>query len=214
MEINDPAKEELVKKFRAAVTLACPSLVTLKEQRVMRGLPLSMFEKAFSDVFQNDLKLARDVMLERVDDSIDLAPEKEVRKIETLEPASNQLAYAINERHPILLISDVDNDGSLAQAIGMEAKRVMDLQEGEKHPVSVQSRDYDPSNHGFSVAQIELWAEERGISFEDEFTVLVADLGTNQRETQAKFLATFPNANLIICDHHNRNIAIYKPQLF
>ena len=85
MEINDPAKEELVKKFRAAVTLACPSLVTLKEQRVMRGLPLSMFEKAFSDVFQNDLKLARDVMLERVDDSIDLAPEKEVRKIAGVE---------------------------------------------------------------------------------------------------------------------------------
>lgn len=202
MEINDPAKEELVKKFRAAVTLACPSLVTLKEQRVMRGLPLSMFEKAFSDVFQNDLKLARDVMLERVDDSIDLAPEKEVRKIETLEPASNHLAYAINERHPILLISDVDNDGSLAQAIGMEAKRVMDLQEGEKHSMSVQSRDYDPSNHGFSVAQIEQWAEDRGIGTEDEFTVLVADLGTNQRETQGKFLAIFPNANLIICDHH------------
>lgn len=208
MEIKNPAKEDLVKKYRAAVTLSCPSLVTLKEQRVMRSLPLSMFEKALSDVFQNDLKLARDVMLERVDDSVELPPEKEVRNIATIEPASEHLSIAIDKRQPILLISDVDNDGSLAQAIGMEAKRLMDLQGGESHPVSVQSRDYDPSNHGFSVAQIENWAEERGIEQNEEFTVLVADLGTNQRDTQGKFLAKFPNASLIICDHHRPEIDV------
>jgi hypothetical protein len=208
MDIKNPAKEDLVKKFRAGVTLSCPSLVTLKEQRVMRSLPLSMFEKALNDVYQNDLKLARDVMLERVDDSVELAPEKEVRKIATIEPASNHLSHAINERHPILLISDVDNDGSLAQAIGMEAKRIMDIQGGENHPVSVQSRDYDPANHGFSVSQIESWAEERGIDQNDEFTVLIADLGTNQRDTQGKFLAKYPNARLIICDHHRPELGV------
>jgi len=194
--IND----EAVKKFKRDVVGACPSLVTLKEQRIVRDIPDEIFEQVLREVFGGDTQLARNVMYDRYD-LIDYATaHNEVDNISTLGPASDTVADVIERGAPTLLISDVDNDGSLSQALAMELKRITE------HPIDVQPRDYDPGNHGFSIAQINNWLAKDGIPSDSEFLILVSDLGTNQRDTQDEFCAKFPNAHLIVMDHHKPDV--------
>lgn len=192
--------EESVKKFKSDVVGACPSLVTLQEQYIARSIPQSVFESVFRNVFNGDSQLARDVVYNRFDRIKDDIPEREVERIETLLPASIKIANTIRNKIPMLLISDIDNDGSLSQAMTMELGRLTG------HKISVSPKDYDPANHGFSLAQINDWAVSQHLGGNDKFLVMVTDLGTNQRDDQLAFLEKYPNAELIVADHHKPDI--------
>lgn len=202
MPLDQKITEESVKKFKRDVVGSCPSLVTLQDQYIARSIPLGVFEKVLVSVFNGDNQLARDVMYNRFDRIKDSDAEQDVERISTLLPASIKIANAIKEANPILLISDIDNDGSLAQALGMELMRI------SNHRIDVMPRDYDPGHHGYSINQIQDWLSNQGHSGDDNFTVIVSDLGTNQRDTQNQFIETFPNAQLIVADHHKPDIEL------
>lgn len=187
---------ERVKKFKSDVVGACPSLVTLQEQRIVRDIPESVFENAFRKVFNGDNSLARDVLYNRFERINYAEAEDEVKSIKTFPAAVDILTNAVANSKEICLIVDADNDGIAAASLGMELKRATNAS------LSVQTRDYDPKIHGFSIKQINQWLADKGIEPTDDFLVLVADLGTNQKETQDDFLELYPNANLIIVDHH------------
>lgn len=192
--------EQTVSTFKSDVITACPSLVTLKDQYVARSLPNSVFETIFREVFEGDNALARDVLFGRVERLRNSEADKAVESISTISRAATTLASAAERNLPVLLISDNDNDGALSQAIAMEGRRLMQLN------MSVQGKDYNPTNHGFSVDQIDDWAKSAGLGRDDEFVVMVVDLGTNQRDEQNLFLASYPKATLVIADHHKPDL--------
>lgn len=196
MPTNQKVTDENVKKFISEVVRACPSLVTLKEKRMARSIPSDIFEMAFKNIFNSDLSLAKDIMNNRVERLKDSDADKEIEGIHTLPVAGSMLASSFERKEPILLISDVDNDGALSQAIAMEARRISDCK------INVQSKTFNPGVHGFSVSQIESWVLDQELDSSLPFTVMVSDLGTNQLDEQREFSRKFPNANLIICDHH------------
>lgn len=191
---------DAVKKFKRDVVGACPSLVTLRDQRIVKDIPDEIFEQILREVFGGDNQLARNIMYNRFDRINGSVAEQEVEDIATLRPAALRLADTVEQGWPMLVISDIDNDGSLAQAMAMEFKRITG------HDLYVQPRDYDPANHGFSVSQIQDWLAAQGMSHHQPFMVMVSDIGTNQRDTQEQFLAQFPQGQLIIADHHQPDV--------
>ncbi len=200
MSAKQNINKESVARFKSDVVSACPSLVTLKEQRIVSAIPNEIFEDVLREVYGGDNRLARNVMYNRFDKIEFGPPAQEVEDIATMQDATKIVADTIENKSPFLLISDVDDDGSVVQSIGMEVRRLTDVS------LSVQPRDYDPGNHGFSISQITSWLDTDGISPSDDFTVMVADLGTNQLDTQTQFLDMFPNAKLLIADHHKADI--------
>lgn len=191
---------ERVKKFKSDVVGACRSLVTLQEQRIVRGIPEIAFENAFKTVFNGDNSLARDVLYNRFERINYEEAEEEVKAISTVPAAVDMLSSAIQSKTPSLLIVDADNDGIAAASVGMELKRATSL------PLFIQTRDYDPQNHGFSIKQINDWLIDMEMEPDASFTVIVTDLGTNQRDTQDSFLEIYPNAKLLIVDHHEPHL--------
>lgn len=200
--IND----KTVAEFKSDVITACPSLVTLKDQYVVRSIPNSVFERLFREVFEGDLFLARDVLFGRIERLRNSQADKVVEAIATMERASSLIQKSLTEKQPMLLISDTDNDGSISQAIAMEARRLFDV------PFKVLPKDYNPENHGFSVQQIKDWLSGSGIKENEPFTVIIVDLGTNQRQEQDLFLSSFPKATLIIADHHQPELDMMVSQ--
>lgn len=194
--------EESVKKFITEVKNACPSLIDKGDRDVLNSIPPEVFEQVLRDVFSGDVKLGRDIMTNRFD-LIDLEqPEQEVRAIRTVEAASDAIYHTLSTGNPVLLISDTDNDGSLAQGIMMETTKF-----GFQGQIDVESKAYNASHHGFDVDQIEAWLERRGFDSSHEFSVVIADLGTNQLTEQKEFVLRYPNANLIVADHHKPEIS-------
>jgi hypothetical protein len=185
-----------IKTFKRDVVGACPSLVSLSEQRIVRDIPDEVFAPILDKIFGGDVILARNILYNRFDRIDFAAAEAEVENISTMPIASDRLCSAIKNADPILLISDVDSDGSMAQSLAMEMKRITNSD------MSVQPRDYDPANHGFSIAQIDSWLTSKDMALDTSFTVLVSDLGTNQKDTQRDFIFKYPNAHLTIIDHH------------
>jgi hypothetical protein len=192
--------DKTVKEFKRDVVLATPGMVTTQEKRIARSIPNEIFEDALRVVFNGDLKLAKDVLYNRLEDMDDSEPEREIDRLSTIAPAAHHLADAVMAGENILVISDVDNDGDLAQAIAMEMRNISGA------PMSAESREYEPGQHGFDLAQIEQWLQQKDLAPNDRFTVMVADLGTNQRSEQTDFLARYPNGHLIIADHHEPDV--------
>jgi hypothetical protein len=192
--------DQAIKKFKSLVVLATKNLVTAKDKWMVRNLPNDYFERALREVYDGDLDLASDVMFNRFDKIDDSAAVHEVESLYTVDPAAAMLADAIENNEPLLGISDSDNDGALSQSITMELKRIIN------QPITVQGADYNPGFHGFSNEQVQAWIDEKGIAYTDPFTVLITDLGTNQKDMQSEFLTRFPQAKLIVMDHHKPNI--------
>lgn len=193
---------EQVKKFKRAVINSSSSLVTPQDRAVVNDIPNTVFERIFVRVFSGDEKLARDILFGRFNNVDFSTPQQVIDSINTLPLAAEVFALSMASNSPMLLISDVDNDGALAQAIMMQTKRITGAD------ISVQPRDYNPSEHGFTNEQIANWLSSKGLSQDAEFTVFVADLGTNQRHRQQEFLTRFPNASLVIADHHTPELEL------
>ena len=135
----DSTIQDQVKRFKRTVLNSSSSLVSAEERAVVRDIPDSVFERIFVRVFSGDEKLARNVLFKRFDDIDFASAQKVVDSINTLSMAADIFALSVASNTPMLLISDIDNDGDLAQAIMMQAKRISGIN------VSVQPRDYNPS---------------------------------------------------------------------
>lgn len=187
---------EIVSQFKAAVMSACPSIITKKDHHAVRSIPNQVFADILRDVFDSDIDLARDVIYNRVEKLRNSSAHTKIASLPGMNEGANLLTKTVSSNTPILMISDIDNDGSISQAIAIEARKLMGVN------ISVEGKDYDPTNHGFSINQIDQFLFNNNLPQNASFTILVVDLGTNQRETQEAFLKRYPNANLLIIDHH------------
>lgn len=221
-EDRQKVKEDVVKTFRSKVLVACPNLVTLKEQRIISNLPLKIFEDVYSKVFNADMKLATKVLFNQYKDSSDgLLPipllsapnegghlynydfsdhlgegEEELKSIYTIKKAADFFSEAVLDNLPTLVISDVDSDGSIAQSIAVDVRKLT----GQR--ISISSRDYNSQEMGFNLEQIQQYVEDSELRDDDPFLVICADMGSNQKHNQEQFLKRYPKGKLIIADHH------------
>jgi len=198
MPITKPIDEKSLKAFKAAVRQAIS--LSPAEKRTFTQLNDEFFRSALRDIYYGDVLLAKRVMSGNYGKINKEEAKKPLQKIHTLERASELVADASIKSTPMLLIGDHDNDGSFAQGIALN------YQAATEADFTVSPKTYSPAQHSFSLDQIEDWIQEKGLSQDDKFLVLTADIGTNQRAEQSAFIARYPKAQLIITDHHQPKV--------
>jgi hypothetical protein len=194
MPILKPINEESLAKYKAEIRKSVS--LSQGEKRGFQQLDNEFFRSSLRDIYHGDVTLARQVMsgnYSKINKDEAKAPLKEIH---TLDRASATIISAVEGKKPILLIGDNDADGSFGQGIGLEFK----FQTGAD--ITTSPKTFSPAQHSFSIQQIDDWVADKGISPDSDFVVLTVDIGTNQRAEQSAFIARYPNAKLIITDHH------------
>jgi hypothetical protein len=192
------ANEADVKKFKQLVSHVSSSLVTANQKRTLRSMPDSFFESVLNKVFLGDIKLARDVLQERYHNINFEEAIQSIDKIPTISQASQEIYKAFKMGVPIYHVSDVDNDGALSTSVSLATKFLIGID------IDVAQRTYNANDEkmGFNVKDVMDWANERGLTPDSSFIVLVTDMGTNQIYEQEALLKEYPNIKLIVIDHH------------
>jgi hypothetical protein len=199
MPIVKPINKESLAKYKAEVRKSIS--LSQGEKRSFQQLDDEFFRGSLRDIYHGDTTLARRVMsgnYSKINKDEAKAP---LREIHTLERASATIVSAVDGNKPMLLIGDSDNDGSFAQAIGLAFK----YRTGAD--ITIAPKTFSPAQHSFSIQQIDDWVAEKSIDPSSVFVVLTADIGTNQRAEQSAFIARYPNAKLIITDHHSPKLS-------
>lgn len=191
--------EDFIKLVKRATFL------TEKELEVCNKIPENVWKKIFEKNFAGNYEFSRRILLNKfkeVEKIDNYGLEKYKNKIYGMKKAVSFMNEAINKDYPIVYITDFDNDGSLSQAIINEYMAI------DKHSAKNMHVEYAQSvggnsARGLTLEHVELIVKSYGINSEKEFLVVTADNGINSREEQFRILAKFPNAKIIITDHHN-----------
>jgi hypothetical protein len=195
----DSNLEEFKKLVRKAIFL------THDEEKYFKAIPNERWNAIFAKNFNSNFNYAQRVMLnqfKKIEEIDGLRVEAQQKKIHNLENATNLVMEAISEKHPVLFITDFDNDGSLAQAIINEYLKV-DLEASETMHVEYAQTVNGNSNRGFTVDLVEKIIQHKKIDPQSDFLIITADNGINSREEQMKIHAKFPHATILVTDHHN-----------
>lgn len=197
-------------------------LLEIKEQQLFDKIPDFYFKSIFKRNFNNDLDLAENLLLNLFEQENYDVIEQEKLKIRNLDKTTQLISNAIEQQNPIVFVTDNDNDGSLSQAGIFEFME--GLSDSEKQSIYVQYAQSVNNNRtrGITVDLVELWAKENNIDTNSNFVICTADNGINSLEEQKKINKEFPNATLIITDHHlpdpeqviieNNNTFIFNPK--
>lgn len=191
--------EEFKKLVRKAIFL------THDAEKQFLSIPDVMWQKVFDRNFNGNLAYAQRVILNKFKEleKIDtVRVDNEKLKIYNLDRATEFLVKAIEEKSPVIFITDFDNDGSLAQAIINQYIKIDSLGSENMHVEYAQTVNGN-SNRGFTVDLVEKIINFKGIDPNAKFTVVTADNGINSREEQVKIQEKYPNAHIIVTDHHN-----------
>lgn len=189
--------EDFKKIVLKAMNLKTESDITMFEE-----IPDHVHESVFSNNFNNNLQLARKIIFNNFDQDAYKKIENEKSKINDIAKASRHISKAMSEESPILFLTDTDNDGSLAQANILEFKK--SLSQELKSTVSILYCQTINGNsaRGFTVDLVDAWLEKNPQYKDSNLTIVSADNGINSREEQAKINKKYPNAMLIVTDHH------------
>lgn len=197
--ISDNNLEEFKKLVRKAVFLES------SEDEYFKLIPNTTWIKIFDTNFGGNLSYAQRVILNK-NDEINLKDtvrvDREKLKIHNLDKATNLSLKFINQKKPILFITDFDNDGSLSQAIINE---YLDIDKDASKNMQVHYAQVlnGNANRGFTVDLVDRLIATNNINPNDEFLIITADNGINSKEEQKKIQEKYPEANIIITDHHN-----------
>lgn len=174
-----------------------------KENQLFDQIPDAIIEGIFRHNFNGSLATAERVLFNRyseVEDT-DLAKlEQEKRNIHNLAAASARIRESLATRVPVLFITDNDNDGSLAQAILMEF--VQSLPSVDQDLVHIEYAQPIGSSRGLTYEVTKLAADARGWEANQPFTLVTADNGINNSAEVVHIQQAYPNAFVIITDHH------------
>jgi len=176
-----------------------------KEMQVFNKIPNNVWENIFEKNFAGNYEFARRVLLNKfkeVEKIDNYGLEKYKTKIHGMKKAVSFMNEDINKKNPIVYITDFDNDGSLSQAIINEYMTI-DKEAAKTMHVEYAQSVGGNNNRGLTLEHVELIVKSYEIDPEKEFLVVTADNGINSREEQFRILAKFPNAKIIITDHHN-----------
>jgi hypothetical protein len=216
-KITETNLDEFIKLVRKAVFL------TSDEDKYFKAIPRAKWESIFRVNFDGNWNYAQRIILNKYKEiqTID-DPRVDGYKLQiaNLDKATKMLSNAIDNKNPILYITDFDNDGSLAQAIIYEYFKADPAGAKNMHVQYAQTVNGN-SNRGFTVDLVEKMVEHYGISPDAKFVVVTADNGINSVEEQMKIHARFPNAEILVTDHHNpepemviqenKNAVIFNP---
>ena len=159
----------------------------------------------FSEIEQNDTK--------RVD--------QKKTKIANYGLSIKMMNDAIDANEKIIFLTDIDNDGSLAQAVINEYIKI-DKKAAQNMLVEYAQPVGNNPVRGFSLALVEQIAAAKGIAQDESFLIISADNGINSLEEQKKLQASYPNIKILVTDHHtpepgmvveeNANVIIFNPK--
>ena len=182
-----------------------------QEDYLFYSIPENNWAKLFQN-FNSDLAYAKRVIMGEKDDVQHKEKkylERVKRNIDNFKITSETLNQYIHENKKVIFITDFDNDGSLSQAILFQFLKV--LPEDKKDNVKIEyAREVEGnSNRGFTFELTKKLAEINGLDEKSDFLIVTADNGINSRSEQLKINEYFPNAILIITDHHNPEEDMY-----
>ena len=191
--------KERLEQFK--INLANSLYINPAEKKLFEQIPDSFFRNIFIDNFNGDIELAKKVLFKEYNKIDRTKLENDTKKIFNYKKSLKTfLEYAKSDK-PIVFITDIDNDGSLSQAIILEFKKEMPELSENIHIVYSQVLNGN-TNRGFTVDLLEKWAEDNGVSKDDDFLMLTADNGINSYEEQKKIEESFSQCKMIITDHH------------
>lgn len=199
INVSDKTLEDFKKLVRKAVFLSHD------EEHVFNSIPKSTWLNIFKVNFDGNYEYAKRCLMYKYSeiDQIDRANlNREKNKIANLNKATDFIINFINNQKPILFVTDFDNDGSLAQAVINEYLKIDQNAATNMHVEYAQSVNGNP-NRGLTVDHIDLITQSKNIGIDEEFLIVTADNGINSREEQLKIQDKYPNAKIIITDHHN-----------
>lgn len=191
--------EEFKKLVRKAIFLEG------HEDEYFKSIPNTKWKQIFDTNFSGNLSFAQRVILNKskeIETKDTTRVDREKFKIHNLDRATKMVLKAIDEKCPILHITDFDNDGSLAQAIINEYLVIDDkaAQNMQVHYAQVLNGN---ANRGFTVDLIDKLVEKNGLNPDKKFLIITADNGINSVEEQKKIHAKYPEAEIVVTDHHN-----------
>ena len=179
-----------------------------KEKELFALIPDSHWERIFARNFNSDIKLADRILFNDFDkvEDVDLPKlEEEKLKIANLKESTKMFTDFIASGKKIVFITDNDNDGSLSQAGIIEFLKVLGTAEKENIHVEYAQAIKGNKNRGFTVDLVDMFAKEKKVDLKEEFLIVTADNGINSVEEQIKIQEKYPNAHIIITDHHMPN---------
>lgn len=176
-----------------------------KDKDLFNKIPDEVYGKIFSHNFNGDVKLAERIILNDFDkvDEIDIPRlDKEKSKIVNLDKATKLFNSFIDSKDKIVFITDNDNDGSLSQAAIIEFLKLVDIEDKEHIEVLYSQPLNGNTNRGFTVDLVDLYVLKNNINKKDKFLIVTADNGINSEDEKSKIQIKYPNANILITDHH------------
>lgn len=178
------------------------------ERELFAKIPDSYWETIFSKNFNGDIKLADRILFNDFDkvEEVDIPKlDSEKVKIENLDKASDMFVDFVNTNKKIVFITDNDNDGSLSQAGIIEFLKSLNDKEKEKVYVEYAQAIKGNKNRGFTVDLVDMFAASKKVKTDETFLIVTADNGINSYEEQKKIQDKYPNAHIIVTDHHLPN---------
>lgn len=197
-KVSEQTLEDFKKLVRKAVFLGHG------EEIYFQAIPNDKWASIFETNFNGNLSYAQRVILKQFRDiaKVDMPRvEAEKAKIANLERASKMITDAIDSQEPIVFVTDIDNDGSFSQSIINEYMRV-DREGAANMIVQFSQTVNGNSARGITVDLVDKVVEHKRIDTDKPFLLITADNGINSRDEQMKIHDRYPNAKLIVTDHH------------
>jgi hypothetical protein len=199
IKTTDSNLAEFKKLVRKAIFL------THSDEQYFNAIPNDIWSSIFQTNFNGNYNYAQRVMLNkfREIEKIDTARvDAQKFKIHNLDKATKIIIDAIEDKSPQIFITDFDNDGSLAQSVINEFLKIDQAASQNMHVEYAQTVNGN-SNRGFTVDLVEKIVQHKGFNPDKKFVIITADNGINSVEEQKKIHERFPEAIIVVTDHHN-----------
>lgn len=193
-----------INNFRILVRKAM--LLERDEEQLFYAIPESVWEHIFKTNFNSELTYAEKVLLGHTEKIVHTETkylDRVKENIDNFKYALNLINQHIDNDKKIIFITDYDNDGSLSQAIINQFVKVLPKHKKSNVIVEFARSVGDNKTRGFSYELVEDIANKQGLDKKDDFLIVTADNGVNSRSEQIQINDNYPNATLLITDHHN-----------
>lgn len=208
-----------IDEFKKIIRKAC--FLSTEEVEIFNQIPNEYWLDIFEHNFNSDINLVREILFYEFEENEYDKIEKEKLKIKNLQKSSSIIEEFLVKNKPILFITDTDNDGSISQAILIEFEKNLKTEYKENFHIEY-SQMLKSETRGFNLDLVDLWGSNHNLSEKDEILIVTADNGINSRNEQERIQKKYPNAKIIITDHHlpdkdlvvkeNKNTVIFNPQ--
>lgn len=186
------------------VVLKAMGLEKESQIEMFNKIPDEIHQSIFKNNFNENYTLARNIILNKFDQDNYKKIEKEKSRIHDMTKAARHLFQNTqSDSSKVLFLTDTDNDGSLAQANIKAFLNGLPEDMQERFEMLYCQQVNGNTARGFTVDLVDLWVENNPEFKTAPFTIVTADNGINSLEEQQKINKKYPNAVLIVTDHHN-----------